>query len=77
MAAPSLALIETALLCAHEAADGPRLAGLYAEAADAIHAGGDEDAACFYLTQAFVFALEAGMPDAELYAVRLRELGRL
>lgn len=77
MAAASLDQIDTALLDAHAAGDGRRLACLYGEAARAYYAGGDADAACFYWTQAFVFALEAGMPDAAHYADRLRDMGRL
>ncbi|WP_136636949.1 hypothetical protein [Pseudooceanicola onchidii] len=61
------------LLSAHAGADPAVLAGLYQEAA---HATGG-DAGAFYLTHAFVFALEAGLPDAALIEADLRALGRV
>lgn len=72
-----LAALDAALLAAHAAGDGARLATLYGEAADALDGSGETDAACFYRTQAFVFALEAGSGDAERYASALRREGRL
>lgn len=36
----------------------------------------DPDAACFFLTQAFVYALEAGVPQADGLNFRLSEYGR-
>ncbi|MBS8227045.1 hypothetical protein [Vannielia litorea] len=62
--------LEARLLAAHAAHDGAALARLYAEAAEAGGPG-----ASFYLTQAWVFALEAGLPEAEAYARRLRQSG--
>ena len=59
------ASLDAALLEAHEGADSAALVRLYTLAADAAEAEGDVDAACFYLTHAFVFALEAGVPEAE------------
>jgi hypothetical protein len=49
--------LEADLLSAHAASDGRRLAALYRAAADGAN---DIDAACFYLTHAYVYALEAG-----------------
>jgi hypothetical protein len=69
--------LETALLDAHAAGDGSRLAVLYGQAADAFSAAGDVGAACFCWTQALVFALEAGSADAGHYAGELRRRGRL
>ena len=69
--------LDAALLDAHAAGDGARLSILYGEAADALHQAGDTDAAAFYRTQAFIFALEAGSPDAARHAIILREAGRL
>ena len=77
MTAAALAPLDAALLVAHAAGDGRRLAVLYGEAADTLAADGELEAACFYWTQALVFALEAGMQDAERHAATLRGLGRL
>ncbi|QDC08217.1 hypothetical protein FHY55_02685 [Oceanicola sp. D3] len=63
--------LEARLLAAHAAGDRAALAGLYAEAAEAGGPG-----AGFFLTQAWVFALEAGLPVAEDYARQLRATGR-
>jgi len=69
--------LDAAVLAAHEAGDGARLARLYGEAADGFAAGGDADTACFFYTQAYVFALELGAPEAARYAAILKENGRL
>lgn len=61
------AALEAALLAAHAADDRRALIGLYAGAAD----GSDGIAASFYLTQAYVFALEAGDPRAAVLKARL------
>ncbi len=60
-------ILEARLLAAHAAGDGVALARLYAEAAEAGGPG-----AGFYLTQAWIFALEAGLPEAEEIGARLR-----
>ena len=54
-----------------------RLAGLYGEAADRFAEDGDIASACFFYTQAYIFALEQGAPEAERYAAVLRRHGRL
>lgn len=61
------------LLAAHEAGDAPALIRLYQIAADQAP---DLDAACFYLTHAYVFALEHGHADAETIRRRLTAAGR-
>lgn len=61
------------LLAAHEAGDTPALIRLYQCAADQAD---NLDAACFYLTHAYVFALESGHPDAETVRLRLVAEGR-
>lgn len=66
--------LDAALLAAHAAGDGVALSNLYAQAADAAQ---DVDAACFYLTHAFVFALEEGLPEAKDYEAQLRRHGRV
>ncbi len=62
------------LLAAHAKDDRATLIDLYTEAADAAN---DEDAACFYLTHAYVFALEKGDPAAKVLYRRLRAFGRV
>ena len=68
--------LDHALLQAHEDKDSAALVRLYTLAGDRAEAAGDIDAACFYLTHAFVFALEAGMPEARDLNCRLAERGR-
>ena len=68
--------LDTALLAAHAADDQPRLAALYARAADAAEAEGDTDACCFYLTHAYVFALASGVARADALHARLLAYGR-
>jgi len=63
--------LDDALLAAHAAGDRDRLISLYAQAADT-HTG---EAAAFYLTHAYVFALEAGDPRAVALRARLAEMG--
>lgn len=65
--------LEEAILAAHAAGDRRALAALYARAADSLT---DLDAACFFLTQAYVFALEAGAPEAAPLHARLKAHGR-
>lgn len=74
---PALDQIEAAVMTAHGAGDGAGLARLYGEAADGFAARGEIDTACFFYTQAYVYALEQGAAGAERYAAILRENGRL
>jgi len=67
---------ETALLAAHAAGDQPALIRLYTERADQLESAGDIDAACFYLTHAYVFALHAGAAEAQDLNRRLVAYGR-
>ena len=61
------------LLAAHAADDRSALVALYTQAAD----GADDlDAACFYLTHAYVFALELGHGAAPVLLARLQAEGR-
>ncbi len=62
--------LDAALLAAHVSGDRAKLVTLYAEAADA-HA----EAQAFYLTHAYVFALEAGDARAAALRERLVALG--
>ena len=61
------------MLDAHTANDAYALISLYTQAADAAT---DVDAACFFLTHAFVFALEAGDARASSLRARLVQHGR-
>jgi diadenosine tetraphosphate (Ap4A) HIT family hydrolase len=68
--------LDQALIEAHAQNDGHALVALYTQAADLSEAQGDIDAACFYLTHAFVFALESGAAEAEGLNQRLAARGR-
>lgn len=57
--------------------DTLELSKLYRQAAEQMGIVGDDDAAGFYLTQAFVFALEAGDPLADQLCRELKSLGRI
>jgi hypothetical protein len=67
--------LDARLLCAHAAEDTPALVDLYTAAADRIEAQ-DLDAACFYLTHAYVFALELDHPACPALRARLVAHGR-
>lgn len=64
--------LDEALLEAHRQQDFKELTTLYAQAA----AGSDGEEAGFFLTQAYVFALDAGDPRAHALHQKLKELGR-
>lgn len=63
--------LDAALLAAHAAGDKSTLITLYAKAAEAT----DGEAAAFYLTHAYVFALEAGDARAADLKDRLVAMG--
>jgi hypothetical protein len=65
--------LQTRLLAAHAAGDITAFVGLYTEAANAART---EDEAGFFLTQAYVFALEMGHVDAPALRARLVAMGR-
>ena len=68
--------LDRALLRAHAAQDLDLLVALYTEAADMAEAHHDEGATYFYLTHAFIFALEAGRTEADALNARLAAAGR-
>lgn len=68
--------LDALLLAAHAAGDVPALAGLYEKAADLARAEGLADAAAFYLTHAYVYALDVGDPQAAEFRARLMAEGR-
>lgn len=65
--------LDARLLAAHAAGDRATLVALYAEAADQ---SADADAAGFFLTHAYVWALDLGDPRAETLRARLIAQGR-
>ena len=65
--------LDARLLAAHAAGDLGALVGLYAEAAEAADT---VDAACFYLTHAYIFALDTGDPRVGALKARLVAAGR-
>ena len=68
--------LEADLLAAHAQGDGEALVDLYARAADRMARGKDEAAAGFFLTQAYVYALERAHPQAAELHQRLVAMGR-
>ncbi len=69
-----MSALDAEMLAAHENDDGPALVALYAQAADEAD---DIDAACFYLTHAYIFALELGRPEVQALHARLDAHGRV
>ncbi len=68
--------LDRLLLEARDRNDHDALVRYYTMAADEREAAQDIDAACFYLTHAFVFALESGAPEADSLNARLAAYGR-
>ncbi len=68
--------LQVALLKAHGAGDHMQLVHLYTQAADMREVAGEVDAACFFLTHAYVFALEQGAEEAVALNKRLADYGR-
>lgn len=72
--------LDARLLAAHAAGDKAALVTLYRQAAEA--ASGAAEAASgaaatgFFLTQAYVFALDTGHPEASRLHARLVDMGR-
>ncbi|PIV75087.1 MAG: hypothetical protein COW55_06885 [Rhodobacteraceae bacterium CG17_big_fil_post_rev_8_21_14_2_50_65_11] len=64
--------LDTRLLAAHAADDRAALIGLYGEAAGTAKS---PVARNFYLTHAYVYALEAGVPEADILRRRLVDYG--
>jgi hypothetical protein len=68
--------LDALLLSAHARNDGEALAALYNLAADRSEAAGNIDAACFFLTHAYVFALQWGLDTVGELQMRLWRYGR-
>lgn len=65
--------LDTRLLDAHARDDRQALIALYEEAAEVANR---EEARGFYLTHAYIYALEAGAPRARALHARLVSMGR-
>ena len=65
--------LDAALIAAHEAGDAARIADLFADAGDRADA---LEEACFFWTQAYIWALDAGSPLAERMRSELVAHGR-
>lgn len=70
----TLKALNAALLAAHARGDHRALVTLYTQAADEAP---DVDSCCFFLTHAYIFALEQGHPDAAALHDRLAAAGRV
>jgi len=70
-------VLEVRLLAAHAAGDLSALVMLYSEAADHAAAGHHYEKECFFLTHAWIFALEIGDLLADRLRARLAENGRV
>ena len=68
--------LEERLLQAHARDDRAALVELYTEAANLREAEGDIDAACFFLTHAYIYALELAHSATAPLKRRLSEHGR-
>lgn len=68
-----MSALNDALLAAHARHDTGALIKLYTQAAEAAQTA---DSAAFYLTHAYVFALEAGHGDTAALRQRLIDAGR-
>lgn len=68
--------LDAALIAAHQQHDAPHIARLFEQAGNLEAAAGNEDAACFFWTNGYIWALEAGIPLARDLHNKLRERGR-
>lgn len=68
--------LDSGLMAAFDAGDGAALIALYGAAGDLHAARGDVDAACFFWTQAYVFALDLGDARARHLRTALIAQGR-
>nr|WP_172296250.1 hypothetical protein [Pseudoruegeria sp. HB172150] len=68
--------LEDRILAAHAANDLRALVDCYERAAGGLEASGKSDESCFFLTHAYVFALDAGDPRAAELRARLVAQGR-
>ncbi|MGI9504153.1 MAG: hypothetical protein ACR2RE_13985, partial [Geminicoccaceae bacterium] len=70
--------LESSIKAAHAADRLDRLATVYAESAKLYERQGEIDAACFFWTQAYVIALDAGIDSlADGMEAKLTAFGRM
>ncbi len=65
--------LDAQMIAAHEVGNKPDLIRLYTQAADI---SDDIDTACFYLTHAYIFALDTGAAETTILHARLVQHGR-
>ena len=68
--------LQARLLAAHDRGDHSALVGLYRAAAEAAEGAGNAGAVGFFLTHAYIFALETNHADAPALRARLVAMGR-
>ena len=68
--------LDARLLAAHEADDRAALVRLYSEAATGAAGKGQTDAQAFFLTHAYIFALDIGLAEADTLRRKLQRIGR-
>ncbi|MEE9388767.1 MAG: hypothetical protein V3U96_09150 [Paracoccaceae bacterium] len=68
--------LDRKLLAAHARADNAALVQFYTQAGDMAESQGQIEATCFYLTHAYVLALEQGNPSVDHLRKRLVAYGR-
>ena len=68
--------LDQELLAAHARGDKQDLIRLFAQDADMKEEMQDIDAACFYLTHTYIFALDIGADGAQKIHARLKARGR-
>ena len=68
--------LNAAVLAAHKDGDSAKLVGLYSLAGNLMVEFGRVEEGCFFLTQAYVYALELGLPAADSIQATLVSLGR-
>ncbi len=67
-----MSALDERLIAAHEARDNGLLVDLYLQAAQETQ---ETEAVAFFLTHAYVFALEAGLVEAPVLRQRLIDMG--
>ncbi len=72
-----LAVLQQAILTAHAQNNTADLINHYTDAATLMENNSDIDAACFYLTQAYIYALDSGSEYTEDLHERLAKHGRV
>jgi len=69
--------LDAKIISAHENGDKQILVENYTQLADEAERIGEINACCYFLTLAYVYALELGLENHEVLACRLRAHGRV